>query len=119
MTCASIPRSLTPDDRRKGFIKATSNMSGAADRWRNRAASGLSDAQLAEALAYEIGIMGGSSGPGSIWLSYKSAGLKIWISWDFQSMNQTKPTFEGRTTIAMARHVYAIKDPADIQLAMF
>jgi hypothetical protein len=30
-----------------------------------------------------------------------------------------KPTFEGKATIVMARHIYGIKDPADKQLALF
>jgi len=56
--------------------------------------------------------------PGELSLTYQGAGLKIWISWDICNHAATKPTFEGKSTIAMARLVYGIKDPADRQLAL-
>ena len=114
-----MTRLLTEADKRHGFIRATGGTSHAKTRWAARAARGMSDAELAEALAYEIGIFGGSSGPGDLWLCYQGAGLKIWISWGSRNHVTTKPTFEGRSTIAMARLVYGIKDPADRQLALF
>ena len=45
-------------------------------RWAERASTGLTDEELADALAYEIGIFGGSCGPGEIYLIYQRAGLK-------------------------------------------
>ena len=77
------------------------------------------DAELAEALAYEIGIFGGRCGPGELWLTYQGAGLKIWISWEIQNHVTAKPTFEGTITVAMARRSYEINDPADRQLVLF
>ena len=85
-----------------GFRAAACGMAGAATRWRERAAKGMSDDELAKALASEIGIFGGRSSPDGISLTYQGAGLKIWNS-----------------TMAMAREVYWIKDPADSQLALF
>ena len=79
----------------------------------------ISDAELAEALAFELGIFGGRCGPGELSLTYQGAGLKIWISWEIQNHVTTRPTFEGKATVAMARLVYGIKDPADKQLALF
>ena len=119
MSADTAQREITEADRLAGFIRATSNMAGAKRRWNERARTGLTDANLAQALAFEIGIMGGSCGPDSIWLSYQAAGLQIWISWESHSTSATKPVFAGNATIAMARRVYAIKDPADIQLALF
>jgi len=114
-----MTRALTDADKRHGFIRATGGMSRAKRRWGERAARGMNDTELAEALAYEIGIFGGSCGPDDLWLTYQGAGLKIWISWESRNHVTTKPTFEGKSTIAMARLVYGIEDPADRQLALF
>jgi hypothetical protein len=114
-----MTRPLTDADKRDGFIRATGGFSGARQRWAERAARGLTDPELAEALAFELGIFGGSYGPGELSLTFQGAGLKIWIAWDIQNHVTTRPTFEGRNTIAMARLVYGIKDPSNLQLALF
>lgn len=114
-----MTRPLTEADKQKGFLYATGGFSRSHDRWAKRAALGMTDDELAEALAFEIGIFGGRCGPGELWLTYQGAGLKIWISWEIQNHITTKPTFEGKATIAMARLAYGIKDPADQQLALF
>lgn len=114
-----MTRALSEADRRAGFIRATGGYSGAATRWQERAATGMSDSALAEALADELGIFGGSGGPDSLSLTYQGAGLKIWISWEVQNHCATAPTFAGKATVAMARLVYGVKDPADRQLALF
>lgn len=44
-------------------------------------------------------------------------GLKIWGSWQGINHVQDRPLFEGRATIAMAREVYGIRDPADRQMS--
>ncbi|WP_412033195.1 hypothetical protein ACLIR7_08900 [Nitratireductor aquimarinus] len=113
-----MTRPLTEVDKRAGFMRATGGYARAKERWAERAARGMSDAELAEALAFELGIFGGSSGPNSLSLIYQGAGLKIWISWEIQNHVIAKPAFEGKATIAMARHVYGIKDPADRQLTL-
>lgn len=102
-----------------GFGKATCGVAGAVNRWKERAAKGMSDAELAAALAYEIGIFGGSGGPDGLCLTYQAAGLKIWISWEIQNTHEQSPIFQGAGTVAMARIVYGIRDPADKQLALF
>lgn len=111
-------RLLTEADKRKGFMRATGGFSGAKARWAERAARGMTDTELAEALYKEIGIFGGSCGPGELWLTYQGAGLKIWISWEVHNHVTTKPTFDGKSTIAMARLVYGIKDPFERQLSL-
>lgn len=117
---ASTPDTpLTAEERRSGFIKATSSMSGARKRWQQRAKTGLTNAELAEALAFEIGIFGGSSGPGRLSLSQQGAGLKIWITREIVNLRETRPTFAGATTVAMAREVYGVRDPSDIQMSLF
>lgn len=114
-----MSRPLTDADKREGFLRATGGFSGAKARWAERAEHGLSDAEMADALAYELGIFGGSCGPDILSLTFQGAGLKIWMSWEIQNHVTAKPTFEGKNTIAMARLVYGIKDPADKQLALF
>lgn len=114
-----MTRPLTDADRRDGFIKATGGFSRSKERWAERAARGMTDAELAEALSFELGIFGGSGGPGILDLTFQGAGLKIWISWGVHNHVTMKPTFEGKTTVGMARIVYGIKDPADKQLVLF
>lgn len=113
-----MTRPLTEADKREGFLRATASMSGAKQRWAERAARGLSDAELAEELAFELGILGGSCGPGMLAITYQGAGLKIWISRELHNHVTMTPTFEGKATIAMAREIYGIKNPADRQLSL-
>lgn len=113
------PLEIGEAERVAGFRKATCGMVGAAARWRERAAKGMNDDELAQALAYEIGTFGGSDSPDGISLTWQAAGLKIWISWEIQNTHQQPPTFQGKATLAMARAVYGINDPADKQLALF
>ena len=114
------PRDLSPEDKLTAFKRATCCMEGAPERWRQRAETGLTDAQLIEALCFEIGIMGGRSGPGEISTEYQRNGLKIWASWNHVCPRvDCKPIFQGAATMRMAREVYAIKDPSDTQLALF
>lgn len=115
----TLARPLTEADKRQGFVRATGGFSRSAERWAERAAQGMSDSELAEALAQELGIFGGSCGPGELSLTYQGAGLKIWISWEIQNHVTTRPTFAGKETIAMARLVYGLHDPTDRQLALF
>lgn len=118
MSEEAVPRILTEEDRIRGFQRATCGMAGASKRWEERAAKGMTDAELADALAFEIGIMGGSGGPDALSLWFQGAGLKIWISCETQNTHKAKPTFAGKSTIAMARMVYGVKDPADVQLML-
>lgn len=113
------PLTIGEAERVAGFKRATSGMAGAADRWRDRAATGMSDEALAEALGFEIGAFGGSGGPDGLCLTYQAAGLKIWIGWHIENTHEQPPTLQGMATVAMARAVYGIKNPADRQLALF
>lgn len=107
---------LTEADKREGFLQATASMAGAKQRWAERAERGMTDSALAEALAYELGIFGGSCGAGLLALTYQGAGLKIWVSREIHNHMTMKPTFEGKSALAMARLVYKIQDPANRQL---
>lgn len=74
-----MTRPLTEADKREGFLRATGGFSRARERWAERAERGMSDTELAEALTNELGIFGGSCGPGMLHLTFQGAGLKIWI----------------------------------------
>ena len=114
-----MTRPLTEADKREGFIRATGGYSSAKQRWAECVATGLTDKELAEALSFELGILGGSGGPDKLSLTFQGSGLKIWISWEVHNHVTMKPTFEGKSTIAMARLVYGVNDPADRQLALW
>jgi len=114
-----MTRPLTEADKREGFLHATGGFSSAKRRWAERSARGMTDAEIAKALAFELGIFGGSCGPDELWLTYQGAGLKIWISWGIQNHVSTPPTFAGSSTIAMTRLVYGIKDPSNAQMSLF
>jgi hypothetical protein len=82
----------------------------------------MTDAELAAALEYELGIEGGASGwpeKGIPANHHKGAGLQIWLSWDFPRCHQQRPTFKGSETVAMAREVYGIRNPDDRQIDLF
>ena len=116
-----MTRELTAEDKRRGFLYCTSRMEGAEERWKQRTATGLTDEQLAKAIAYELGLEGGGS---SMWDDVpahhvKGAGLQIWLNWDFPRCHQERPTFKGAESIAMARAVYGIGDPSKPQLDLF
>lgn len=91
------------------------------DEWKELAKNGMTDEQLEIELKRRIGIMGGGSGHDDCprhW--YQGAGLKIWLGDDMWGRHSTiKPTFEGKKTINMARRIYGIKDPNQLQTELF
>tara|TARA_R110002073_G_scaffold8068_1_gene45108 strand:- start:10726 stop:11061 length:336 start_codon:yes stop_codon:yes gene_type:complete len=106
---------LSYADKRAAFKIATS----ALLRWYgDELAGGASDERLSEMLVAVLGIFGGSSGPESLDISFKGAGLKIWASWDTHNTVTDKPVFSGHQTVRMAREVYGITDPTCDQLAL-
>ncbi|MFT6660693.1 MAG: hypothetical protein ACJA0K_000670 [Maricaulis maris] len=109
-------RSLSHQDRVAAFKAATRSL---IHWYGDELAEGVTDDRLTELLAKALGLFGGSGGPGSLSLTYQGAGLKIWASWTGHNHVTDKPVFQGKATIAMAREIYGIKDPANTQLDMF
>jgi hypothetical protein len=110
---------LTNDEKREAFILATQSFAGAAARWEADTVKGLTDSQLAERLAYELGSFGGYCRTG-LDVEYAGDGLKIWATADgFARRTPSHLILQGAGTIAYARTVYAIPDPADRQLQLF
>jgi hypothetical protein len=86
---------LSIEDKQRAFIRATKGMSQAAERWAQRAATGLTDEQLADALKYELGIFGGSSATDNCpALTYQGNGLKIWRAGKLPTTSQPSPRFK-------------------------
>ncbi len=109
-------RPLTQADKIEAFKRATSCL---AHWYGDEIKAGMTDEQLEDALGRALGIMGGSSGPDCISVSYQGAGLKIWASWTYPNIVTDRPVFQGRATICMAREVYSIPDPANRQQSLF
>lgn len=112
-------RPLTYADREWAFRLATSGFDANRHRWAEHAAAGLTDQQLQETLALQLGIFGGSGGPDQMDVAYQGAGLKIWAAWHVLNTVVEAPIFEGAATIAKAREFYSIRDPGNAQLQLF
>lgn len=114
------PRPVMDDERREIFLRVTGGLSRSKERWKERAATGLTDDELEQALVYEFGIEGGGGGPNSISYWYRRAGLKIWASWENACPQyRAAPFVGGKATVRMAREIYGIPDPDDDQLSLF
>jgi hypothetical protein len=109
-------RLLTETDKLAGFKACT----GGLPKWHaEQIAAGMTDAELAKVLEQVIGIMGGRSAMKSCpAVSYRGAGLKIWVAWDWPD-EKLPPTYSGATTLAVVREVYGIRNPEDQQLQLF
>lgn len=110
---------LTDKDKYRGFRRAVTSFSGAAERWQERASTGMTNADLHEALRQELGIAGGSGGRDSLRVSYEGSGLKVWVSWMSHNTYIDEPTFQGEQSARIAREIFNISDPDDNQLDLF
>ena len=84
----------------------------------DRLNTGMTDAELADALELTLGIFGGSGGPDKLSITFQGAGLKIWGGWHVVNHVKEKPLFAGARTVAMAREVYDIPNPDNHQLRL-
>jgi hypothetical protein len=110
---------LTPDEKPWAFRRATNSMSGSDRRWTERATAGLIDEQLAEAVRYELGQYGGSSGHANgLAVEHESSGLKLWAGRGAAHRHSTPPMCAGPATLRLAREVYGIKDPNGTQMSL-
>jgi len=111
------PLPLTDEEKLWAFQKATNSMEGAKKRWADRVAKGLTDEQLEEAIAYELGTFG-SHGGGAVGVTYQASGLRIWADRCLGSRSNP-PILQGHDTVSFARRVYGIDDPNDKQGRLF
>lgn len=109
-------RPMLEADKFYCFRRATESMSGASERWKERALQPISDKHLVEALSYELGELGGGCGPNEPEFWYRRNGLKIWGAWSSSFLPKTEaPLWAGAATVAMARQVYGIKTPEEFR----
>ena len=106
---------LTPDEKVQAFSSATS---GFPKRYAEQIAKGMTDSDLENALNAYLGIFGGSGGPDQLDVTFQGAGLKIWAARTCPNHILDRPIFQGKTTVAMTRHMYNIFDPSDTQLSL-
>lgn len=111
-----MSRPLSHADKVAAFRAATA---GFARKHKRRFKSGMTDDDIAAALAECFGVYSGSASPGGFHITRQAAGLRLWASWDTHNAVREKPTWAGRATIAMAREVYGIRDPASLQMSLF
>lgn len=115
MSAAKV-RPLSEEDRLEVFRIATR---GLPKRHQPALDPGMSDRELGLALEEVLGIFGGSCGPDRLSVTYCGAGLRIWGGWHIVNHVTEQPLFKGAQTIAMARVVWDIADPTDLQLGLF
>jgi hypothetical protein len=117
MTDLDLLLPLSPAERVEAFKRALGSTANALARWRERAAAGLSDTDLAAACERELGIAGGSGCETCV--AYQGAGLKIWAARDWPNPHLDEPLWQGAATLRMAREVYGVREPGDGQLSLF
>jgi hypothetical protein len=117
MTDPEIQETLTDAEKARALRLAAESVEGAPERWAERVARGQSNEQLARALEYEFGEMGGCSRD-NIGVTYQRNGLKIWADHCIGSRSRP-PILEGKQTVSFARRVYGIPDPDEKQMALF
>lgn len=109
---------LTPGEIADAFRRAVHSYANADVRWAARRATGQTDDQLAEALAYELGAMGGSSGPG-VSIEFTRTGLRMWAARGMCNRAENKPVLAGPAMIRYAREYFGISDPVTRQGSLF
>ena len=110
---------FSQDEKRGVFLRAVCSYAGAKNRWEARSKSPLNDDELEQALKHEIGIAGGSGCRDSISIAYQGSGLKIWASRTTPNHFSDEPIFQGTQTMKMARLVFNIVDPSNLQADLF
>lgn len=113
-------RPFTAQDADYCFRRAVCSMSGAEERWRDRATRRMTDAEVSDALRFELGIEGGGTGPDRPDYHYSGSGLRIWGAWTGLRPSVTKPLWAGADTVRKARSFFGIGLPLDDrQMSLF
>jgi len=108
----NIVKPLTRADKEEVFRIATKSL---PKRYAKEIQNGMTDDELSKALANVLGLFGGSCGPDRLSTSFKGTGLKIWGGWHIVNHVLEAPLFQGQQTVRMARYVYNIPDPRNMQ----
>lgn len=106
---------LTRADKENVFRRATISL---PNWYADELKRGMTDEELEDALKAVLGIFGGSSGADRLSVSHQGSGLRIWGSWEICNHMDEPPLFAGKKTIAMARFIYDISDPSNLQMSL-
>jgi len=112
-------KQISQHEAQEAFLRAVCSYQGSKVRWIKRAQTGLDDEALKAALKYELGTFGGSGSRDSLNIAYQGDGLKIWAGSYSLNPCTDAPIFEGTQTIKMARYMFNIADPSDLQIDLF
>lgn len=95
-----------------GLRRALHHYADADQRWQERKETGLTDAQLKEAISFEFGISGSSGGPGIPDIAFKGGSDPKFVygSMDYYS----EPTLGGRKLVDKVRQVMVIPYPIGV-----
>lgn len=103
--------------RREAIRRACASYVGGQDRWATLADTGATDEEIEEMLGIEMGISGGSSGPGCLPECHQRNPPSIWLG---ELTPKGKPTLAGKALIAAVRDVFGIHQKVNEgQLALF
>jgi hypothetical protein len=104
---------FTQEHAERMFRRATCRIEGCTARWEARAQHSMTDAEVSEALAYEMQGGGGGCGPDSPSYEVDPSGLRIWVGWEIQNPCLDRPRWRGASTVAEARRLYGLRRPSD------
>lgn len=107
------------EKQRHALRRACCSYVGADDRWAALASAGASDAQIIELMNSEMGLGGGSSGPG--WVPVYSRGNppRVWMG-DHCFAGAGKPFLVGAELVHQVRLLFGVHQPAAAgQLSLF
>lgn len=107
---------VTPKDKVAAFTAVTPRF---FRDYQHMFEGGMSDAEIESALKNQFGDFGSRGAADQLYITYQSSGLKLWVSWHIHNYVQEEPTLFGIRTIAMAREIYGITNPDDVQMAFF
>ncbi len=106
---------LSRDEKEYAFLVATKFFD---EQYGETSAQGMSDTQLTEALINGLSRRLVWGGPGKMSGQCEPVGLKIYAGRIPLEVSET-PIFEGEATLKMAREIYGIPDPDNLQMTLF
>ena len=109
------PTPLSKADKMAAFKVATASF---AREYCEGNRGPMTDEELSVGLRRAMGIFAGCAGPGRMHITWQGAGLKIWASWHVHNHVLERPILAGAATVAMAREIYSITDPANRQMIL-
>ncbi|WP_204137249.1 hypothetical protein [Halomicronema sp. CCY15110] len=109
---AQVAQPISEQEADKRLKDLLHHFEGAKGRWHRLQRFGASDEVLKAAIAFEIGIFSGSSGPGKIGICGKGGkSSRVWIGCSMRS----RPTLSGKRLISRVRSLMQIPYPTRLE----